>query len=44
MDATAEHTSWGEGVRAVAPILLSVAPFGLIFGVTAITADVPALA
>ena len=41
-----ENTSatWSDGVRAVSPILLGVAPFGLIFGVTAITADVPALA
>ena len=44
MDTAAESSSWTEGVRAVAPILLSVAPFGLIFGVTAIAADVPALA
>lgn len=42
-DTTAE-SRWVDGVRDVAPILLSVAPFGLIFGVTAAAADVPALA
>lgn len=41
---TETNTSWSDGVRAVSPILLSVAPFGLIFGVTSIAADVPALA
>lgn len=42
-DTTAE-SRWVDGVSDVAPILLSVAPFGLIFGVTAAAADVPALA
>lgn len=36
--------TWVDGVRAVSPLLLGVAPFGLIFGVTAIAADVPHLA
>ena len=36
--------SWQDGVRAVSPLLLGVAPFGLIFGVTAIAADVPTMA
>jgi predicted branched-subunit amino acid permease len=44
MENASVTTSWSAGARAVAPILLSVAPFGLIFGVTATTADVPALA
>ena len=35
---------WYEGSRAVAPILLGVVPFGLIFGVTAAASDVPLLA
>lgn len=42
-DISAE-SRWSDGVRDVAPILLSVAPFGLIFGVTAAAADVPTLA
>ncbi|MGI9528936.1 MAG: AzlC family ABC transporter permease [Acidimicrobiia bacterium] len=42
-DTTAE-SRWVDGVSDVSPILLSVAPFGLIFGVTAAAADVPALA
>ncbi len=44
MHADTSAATWSDGVRSVAPILLSVAPFGLVFGVTAITADVPALA
>ena len=44
MHADTQSASWSDGVRAVAPILLSVAPFGLVFGVTAIAADVPSLA
>jgi branched chain amino acid efflux pump len=36
--------TWIDGVSAVSPLLLGVAPFGLIFGVTAIAADVPPLA
>lgn len=36
--------SWHDGVRAVSPLILGVAPFGLIFGVTAIAADVPTIA
>ncbi|MCL1598220.1 MAG: AzlC family ABC transporter permease [Actinomycetia bacterium] len=35
---------WYEGARSVAPILLGVVPFGLIFGVTAAASDVPILA
>lgn len=35
---------WYEGARSVAPILLGVAPFGLIFGVTAAASDVPVMA
>lgn len=42
-DSTTTAT-WQEGVRAVSPLILGVAPFGLVFGVTAIAADVPALA
>lgn len=41
---SSEHVTWSDGVRAVSPILLGVIPFGLIFGVTAATADVPLLA
>jgi predicted branched-subunit amino acid permease len=33
--------TWIDGITAVSPLLLGVAPFGLIFGVTAIAADVP---
>ena len=44
MSDTTATSRWEDGVRDVAPILLSVAPFGLIFGVTAAAADVPALA
>ena len=44
MDAATNEATWSDGVRAVAPIVLGVAPFGLVFGVTAIAADVPALA
>ena len=36
--------TWSDGARAVSPILLGVVPFGLIFGVTAASADVPTLA
>lgn len=42
-DSTVRAT-WGDGARAVAPLILGVAPFGLIFGVTAIAADVPTMA
>lgn len=41
---TGEEVSWTDGVRAMSPILLGVIPFGLIFGVTAVNADVPAVA
>lgn len=44
MGDDAVDVTWGDGVRAVSPLILGVAPFGLIFGVTAIAADVPALA
>ena len=44
MSDTTTSASWNDGARAVAPILLSVAPFGLIFGVTAAASDVPQLA
>lgn len=44
MSTSTAESRWTDGVRDVAPILLSVAPFGLIFGVTAAAADVPALA
>lgn len=44
MATSNEPPSWPDGVRAIAPILLSVIPFGLVFGVTAATADVPTLA
>lgn len=42
-DDTAVAT-WRDGVRAVSPLILGVAPFGLIFGVTAVAADVPTIA
>jgi predicted branched-subunit amino acid permease len=35
---------WLDGARSVSPILIGVAPFGLIFGVTAANSDVPTLA
>jgi predicted branched-subunit amino acid permease len=35
---------WYEGARTVAPILIGVAPFGLVFGVTAAASDVPTMA
>ena len=41
MDETA---SWKDGARAAAPILLGIAPFGLIFGVTAAASDLDQLA
>ncbi|MGI9667796.1 MAG: AzlC family ABC transporter permease [Acidimicrobiia bacterium] len=44
MPADNQTVSWPDGVRAVSPILLSVMPFGLVFGVTAVAADVPVLA
>jgi len=37
-------TTWLDGARSVLPILIGVAPFGLIFGVTAVNSDVPNLA
>jgi predicted branched-subunit amino acid permease len=36
-------TTWLDGARSVLPILIGVAPFGLIFGVTAVNSDVPNL-
>ncbi len=44
MDETLRAPTWTDGVRAVAPLILGVAPFGLIFGVTAVAADVPPVA
>ncbi|MGI9585564.1 MAG: AzlC family ABC transporter permease [Acidimicrobiia bacterium] len=44
MTTQQQKPGWLEGARAVSPILLGVVPFGLIFGVTAATADVPTLA
>ena len=44
-DPTATLTRGGEwwaGVRALAPMLLGVAPFGLIYGVLAVNAGMPA--
>ena len=41
-DAT--ESMWWEGARSISPILIGVAPFGLIFGVTAANSDVPTLA
>lgn len=38
--ATDAPTTWRDGLRDVAPILLGVAPFGLIFGVTLAASDV----
>ena len=43
MDDTTD-TTWLDGARSVLPILIGVAPFGLIFGVTAVNSDVPNLA
>ena len=40
----ANESMWLDGVRSISPILLGVAPFGLIFGVTAANSDVPTLA
>ena len=44
MSDTTTPSGWSQGVRDVSPILLSVAPFGLIFGVTAAASSVPAIA
>ncbi len=44
MTESARTTRWYDGARAISPLILGVAPFGLIFGVTAINADVPAVA
>lgn len=44
MEDAATQATWVDGSRSVVPLLLGIAPFGLIFGVTAIDADVPALA
>lgn len=41
-DAT--ESMWLDGARSISPILIGVAPFGLIFGVTAANSDVPTLA
>ena len=41
-DAT--ESMWLDGARSISPILIGVAPFGLIFGVTATNSDVPTLA
>ena len=38
------QTTWRNGMRDVAPIILGIVPFGLIFGVTAAAADVDQLA
>lgn len=35
-----QQATWRDGLRAVAPILLGIIPFGLIFGVTAAASDV----
>jgi len=35
---------WYEGSKTVAPILIGIAPFGLVFGVTAAASDVPTMA
>lgn len=42
-DSTTSAT-WHDGARAVSPLIFGVAPFGLVFGVTAIAADVPTIA
>jgi predicted branched-subunit amino acid permease len=44
MGDRAVAATWQDGVRAVSPLILGVAPFGIIFGVTAIAADVPTIA
>lgn len=41
-DAT--ESMWLDGARSISPILIGVAPFGLIFGVTAANSDVPTFA
>lgn len=41
---TREQPTWREGLRAVSPVLIGLAPFGLIFGITAAAADVDHLA
>lgn len=44
MGGDSTTATWRDGARAVSPLLLGVAPFGLIFGVTAVAADVPTVA
>ena len=44
MGDRAVAATWQDGLRAVSPLILGVAPFGIIFGVTAIAADVPTIA
>jgi predicted branched-subunit amino acid permease len=44
VEESARTPRWYDGARAISPLILGVAPFGLIFGVTAINADVPATA
>ncbi|MDA2978170.1 MAG: AzlC family ABC transporter permease [Actinomycetota bacterium] len=41
---TEGQATWRNGVRDVAPIILGIVPFGLIFGVTAADADIDQLA
>jgi predicted branched-subunit amino acid permease len=46
-EKTVDNTTksmWLDGARSVSPILIGVAPFGLIFGVTAANSDVPTVA
>ena len=40
----ATESMWLDGALSVSPILIGVAPFGLIFGVTAANSDVPTFA
>lgn len=40
--AITRRSEWWAGVRALAPMLLGVAPFGLIYGVLAVGAGMPA--
>lgn len=44
MGDSALEATWSSGARAVSPILLGIAPFGLIFGAVAASSDVPLLA
>lgn len=44
MNTAKPQATWADGARAVSPILLGVVPFGLIFGVAAVSSGVPLIA